>query len=704
MNLGVQYYRPPFPSRKHWVSDFRRIRDSGLNTVQLWVIWAWVEAKPGEFNFDDYDRLVELAEANGLGIVLSTIAEVQPHWIHKAAPGSEMITSMGQKVISSNRCECHFGITPGGCTDHPIVWERMAGFLETTVKRYRSARALRGWDAWNELRWNVQADGLVCFCPHTLQAFRNWLDKKYGGLTGLNKTWLRRYSDWDEVMPGKAPDRPYTEMMAWEHFITWRSNQHGKARTELMKALDPRRPVTVHSGTPSAISSGDPNHYPLERGNDWAFADEMDGVGCSSFPKWSALDDVDFGIRIECVKSAARDKLVWLSEVQGGRAGVNFKTHLPVDAISQQRWIWNGKACGADTILFWCWRDEVFGRESAGFGLIGRDGLAEERLAAMRITGKIMRKHHALLNAYRPAQPEVGVLFSPQAYYLAWAAEGLADRIRAGLWGYARSLTRSSIPYQMVEEEHLDALKGIHALFAPRCIVAAPETEAKIEAFVRNGGTLICESEFAAFTQQGIYREPNERFLARLTGAKEIGRRNLMEDGRLEMRLNKSAFNLPADQWLTPMTKTRKHGVIWARNKEGILAQECPVGKGRVIMIGAYLGNSYMDTREPDFERFLETVTRQAGCRPAIEVVEPQPAQEKFLYIKAGKSGRRNMLFVFYPEGITETRLRIKQGFFHNNSATDIITGKRVKATKENNRLFYPLQASPLGMNALVET
>ena len=153
MNIGVQYYRPPFPADKYWADDFRKIRDSGLNAVQLWILWGWVEAKPGRFVYDDYDRLVELAGKAGLGVVLSTIAEIQPHWIHREVPGSEMIDHMGHRVISSNRGECHFGMTPGGCTDHPGVWERMAKFLTTTVERYRSASNLLGWDAWNELRW-----------------------------------------------------------------------------------------------------------------------------------------------------------------------------------------------------------------------------------------------------------------------------------------------------------------------------------------------------------------------------------------------------------------------------------------------------------------------------------------------------------------------------------------------------------------------
>ncbi|HNT36774.1 MAG TPA: beta-galactosidase, partial [bacterium] len=433
MNLGVQYYRAPFPEEKYWDDDFSKIRDSGMNTVQLWVLWGWVEAKPGQFRFEDYDALVELADKKGLGVILSTIAEIQPYWIHREIAGSEMIDHMGRVVVSSNRQECHFGITPGGCTDHPKVWERMSQFLEAVVKQYRNAPNLKGWDAWNELRWNVQSDGRVCFCPHTLERFRRWLDVKYGGLDGLNRAWKRRYDAWDEVWAGKMTGRPYTEMMAFEHFTTHRSDQHGIDRYKLMKPLDPNHPITVHAGAPAPLMPGWSECSAIDRGNDWFFADELDGVGTSSFPKWGNIDDADFGMRIECVYSAAQGKRVWLSEVQGGRASTAFTPHVPVDALSQQRWVWNGLACGADTILFWCWRDEVFGHESAGFGIDGLDGLAEERLAAMKVSGDLIEKHEALLESYKPGKPEVGVLFSPQAYYYYWAQEASGGRAAQGL-------------------------------------------------------------------------------------------------------------------------------------------------------------------------------------------------------------------------------------------------------------------------------
>ena len=92
VHFGTQYYRAPFPEDRFWEDDMRKISDSGLNTVQLWVLWAWVEADPGRFVFDDYDRLVALAEKNNLQVVLSTIAEIQPYWIHREIPGSEMVT------------------------------------------------------------------------------------------------------------------------------------------------------------------------------------------------------------------------------------------------------------------------------------------------------------------------------------------------------------------------------------------------------------------------------------------------------------------------------------------------------------------------------------------------------------------------------------------------------------------------------------
>ncbi|MDD5697638.1 MAG: beta-galactosidase [Victivallaceae bacterium] len=691
MNLGVQYYRAPFPDQKYWKDDFAKIKDSGFNTVQLWVLWAWVEARPDKFNFNDYDQLVELADKNGLGVVLSTIAEIQPHWIHRIVPDSEMIDHRGNKVISSNRCECHFGITPGGCTDHPGVWERMEIFLRETASRYHNFSHLKGWDAWNELRWNVHADGIVCFCPHTLQKFRGWLDEKYGGLDGLNQTWKRRYTAWEDVMPGKLPDRPYTEMMAFEHFITCRADQHALDRYNVIKSIDKTHPVTVHGGAPTPLCCGSQEVYPVDRGNDWNFAASLDGIGCSSFPKWNGIDDADFGMRIEFVKSAAGNKKVWLSEIQGGRAAIGFNIYDNVDAKAQQRWIWNGLACGADTFLFWCWRDEVFGRESAGFGIAGNDGLAEERLSAMKITGKLLKENDDVFSSYQPDEAEVGIFFSPQSYYLHWAQESSAQRVSEAIRGYARALVRKSIPYRFIEAEHLEDLSRFRILFFPRSIVLDKDQEKKIEEYLKNGGILFCESEFGAFDCRGFYRYPEERFTARICGARELGRRNLNHE-TLPVKFAGGEYELELEQWLTPLAG--KGGQVLAETESGPLIAEYECGKGKVIYCGTYLGNRYYKNRKPDFEDFVEQLVKASRVSQKIKIISPSPAKDSFLYLKTGKYRGGNIAFVFFPETSQEAVLSFSKTIFPGEKVIDLLSGNEFTIAASGDKRLCTVKAS----------
>jgi beta-galactosidase len=699
MNLGVQYYRAPFPEEKYWEDDFKRIKDCGLNTVQLWILWAWVESKPGQFNFSDYDRLVELAAEHDLKLVLSTIGAIHPYWIFREVGGGEMVDHMGRTVVSSNRVECHFGLTPGGCTDHPGVWERMAGFLAACATRYKGAGHVVGWDAWNELRWNVQSDGYVCFCEHTLNRYRQWLSDQHGGLDGLNAAWKRRYGAWEEVMPGKLPMRPFTEMMSFNHFLTWRSDQLAIQRARVIKQIVGDTPVTVHGGMPSPLHTGSKNNFEhaLDRGNDWNMADGIDGVGCSSFPVWQHNDDMDFATRIEFIRSAARGKDMWLSELQGGRACTNMHVTPDFGPAQQQHWVFNGIACGAKTILFWCWRDEVFGREASGFGLSGDDPHSQERLEAMQITGGFIRKHKSLIADYVPDSSPVGVLFSPQSYYLDFAQSGGAPQAANSLRGLCRALVRKQINYVVVEETHLEELDHLEILFLPHVLVTDPQTEEKLADWVRRGGTLVTEAECGAFDSKGLYRYASDRFTARLAGIAEVGRRHPV-DGTLKVKLGQNELQLPSVGFHSPWGKG---GTALSEGPDGDLITEVSVGEGRLILGGAFVSGQYFEENTVDFERFVQALVERAGVLPPVVVEQPVQGVQAGVHVRGGMSGGKRVLFVLLPEGLESAELRFPTDYFSSDRVEDLLGGSECPVRKAGEDLICTVRPKHWGVAVL---
>ncbi len=685
MILGTQYYRPPFPDARHWRSDVARMRESGLDTVQLWACWGWIEPEPGVYRWDDYDELVALAEGVGLKVVISTVAEIQPFWIHRVVPGSEMVDHMGRTVISSLRKECNVGLTPGGCTDNPVVREHMAAFLREIAERYRSAPTLAAWDCWNETRWAVQADGFVCYCDYTVRAYRSYLDQRHGGLDGLNAAWKRRYQSWEDVKPGKFADRPYTDLVEFQGFLTDRAAAHAAFRWRAVRSGDPDHLIVAHCGNPSVFSTGRDNpttfsrernfEQALSRGNDWDLADALDGFGSSHFPIWQGISDVDLGARLEAVRSAVRSKPMWVSELQGGSARNAIDVTEAVPAAVQQRWVWNAVGRGAKAVIFWCWRDEVFGGESSGFGLTGADGKSEERLAGLRATGDVLSRHEELLDAYVPDRARVGVFFEERNYHLDWAQYG-SSCAQAGdsLVGYLRALERIQVPYEVVGSGHLEALDELRLLVLPWPLVVGAVAAERIAAWVENGGTLLVESEVGAYDDRGFYRYPDERELATRLGVYSLGRR-IIGSPELDVRAGEKSFRLGTAIWVEALDP--KDAEVIAKVGEEAVAISAKRGSGRMVVIGTFVGLSYARQRSEEFERFVRHMVGSSGVVPELM---SSAGDGEHLQWRLGRAGPQRLLFVTSSGGQKEVTFRGSSAVFGPKmSSSNLAEGPRRK-------------------------
>jgi beta-galactosidase len=691
MFLATQYYRPPFPDSRFWSDDLSRMRDAGLHALQLWAIWGWIEAEPGVYRYDDYDELVALADKKGLRVVLSTIAEIHPFWMHRLVPGSELVDHTGRAVASMPRRECNVGLTPGGCFDHPRVAELMERYLTDIAARYAGAGNLLGWDCWNETRWCVQAGGHACYCPHTLGAFRRWLDARHGGLDALNAAWRRRYVSWDDVHPNRICNGTYVDVIEFLRFLADRAAGHMRFRYDAIRRGDREHLISAHCGQPAIQSAGATWEQALCRGVDWDLADELDGFGCSHFPVWGGgIDEAGFGVRVESSRCAAGGKVTWISELQGGSARSGLDAQRSVEPAAQQRWIANGMARGAKGVIFWCWRDEVFGRESSGFGLAGWDGLADERLAAMRKTARFIDKHAELLERYEPAAARVGVLFVPEAYMLNWAERGKASEAADAVNGYALALERLRIPYDFVEAHHLDAMDGLRVLLMPWPLVVPPEARKRIVRFLRAGGRVVVEAEADAYDELGWYRYPDERPLANALRVCDVGRRELPEDGRLPATLGGREVELAASGFLTPLDVPRSAEVLSGDADDRPLLVRKPVGDGAAYVVGTFLGGSYRRQRNDGLERLIEAVCDDAGLQRDFDVDAGDG--NELLTWRWGRSGRRRLLWILNGGGERDVTVSGRP-LGRTKQAVERVSGRRVKVERHRCRLSLPAGA-----------
>lgn len=642
MLLGVQYYRPPSPDPSKWDRDIAAIADAGFDTVQLWLIWGWVESADGVFEWGDYDRLMELAHARGLRVVISTIAEMQPAWLLRRHPDAAAVDHLGRVTPSTIRVEAQAGVTPGGSLDDPRVLERMRGFLDAAARHFAGHPALVAWDCWNENRWAMEADGYLDYSAASIRAFHDWLRARHGDLDGVARAWRRRFSSWSDVQPGRTPGLPYTDLVAFQRFLTDRAATHMRFRRDVLRAADPVHPILAHCGEPSVNSAGSMFEQPLSRGNDFALADELDGYGCSSFPHLTGMSALDLAVRIEATRSAAGDRPFLLAELQGGGGRLGHHVLPPVEPEEQQRWLWNGIGRGAKGVIVWQWRDEILGRESGGFGFAGDDGHAPGRVAAMAQTGRIIREHSAFLDDYRPEAARVGVLFLPDTYYLEWAQDGTDGRqAHTSVLSWMRILEQVQIPYDVLDPDHLDRLSDLRLLALPWPLAVPAHALDAIAAWVARGGLLVTEADLMAFDEEAFYREPSERVGAAGLGVHSLGRREPPESGTLTLELDGRTFPLPTASWVEHYDPA--DGRVVGRHDGHPAAIVRTVGAGTVISLGTFAGLAHDATPSTAVLDLTRHLIARAGIEPSIRVHDTDGTT---LQWRLGTSGGWTALFL----------------------------------------------------------
>ncbi len=654
--------RDPLSHAAAWRKDLAQIKQLGFNTVRCWIDWASGEPEEGRFDFESIDLMLKLASEQGLKVIIQVYMDSAPAWVGRKYPDSLFVSSNGMAI--------HPESSPGYCRDNNGVREAELWFYRALAERAAKSSAFLGWDLWSEphvINWATPTyieNPEFCFCKYTIARFRRWLQKKYGTLDTLNRSWYRQFNSWDQVEPNRLSTiLSYTDFIDWKQFIADKLGEDLADRYRAVKQAAPRAVATSHAAGIGLFSSplwweGQPD--------DWTMKDQVDYYGTSFYPKHSSFVDRDVewrGALLDFTRSfgyADGGRGFWIGELQSGFGTVALNVSPTVTPQDLRIWTWSALARGAKAINYYAWYPMSSGYESGGFGMIQLDGSLTER---SRVAGAIARnvdQHQTLFLNAVPPRAEVAIVYNPLSYFIGGrqrqaaygGPQGEVNGIeRDSMLGIYRALFPSNVPVDFIHINRLsqDLLRRYKLVLLPYPLMIPEGSATQLKEYVRAGGKLVSEARLGWSNEHGSASDTIPGMgLFEVMGCRETAVQT-GEKGRTVLRWTSSEFpgmspgdTLPArwyEETLAPLNP-RAH-VIAVFPGGGGAAVMSSYGQGETVMLGSYVAAAYESLRQPATARFYESLLDWAGIARPVKIEGPH-AEVRYL-----ESGRGKIVFIF---------------------------------------------------------
>ncbi len=630
MLFGAQYYRPPFPERACWRRDMENMRALGFNTVKLWAVWNDVEREPGRFTFDELDALMNLAGEYGLRVVINLIPEGAPYWTRAGNEDAYYQTASGERVTYGGPANLPTAGWPGLCIDKEEAANLVLRFIRETSAHVAGHSALLAIDVWNEPHLEPMFDyrgDMLCYCGHSAERFREWLQKKYGTVDALNAAWFRRYRDWCEALP---PPRLGTgvDMMDWRLF--WLENMRRWMRMRVTAAREgaPETWIQSHVAYSGYVGASGRGGLANELGDEFLLSREVDVFGLTCFPKWLMRDDPLFNhmINNEIVAAASREKPFYQVELQGGGGKAGYLGGEVPTGDDVRLWNYLTVAAGGKGVTYWQYAPEPAGMESPGFGLTGFLGENTERsLAAGRCAKEL---NTPAMAGARRVIAQNAIYLSRTASLWFYAAGREEERYARAIHGLYRLAYENGVPVTFAHQDDAATLyeDGIRTLLLPSPMTFSAAEMDALEAFAAKGGTIVSEACPGLYDGHGVLERQGSA-LKRLFGLSHIEVQALESGKTVVARQDGQEVFRGAEyrQAVRPCEQV----AICASFEDGAPAlTERRLGEGRAVWLGAFVFAAYAGQRHAETERLLLSFLRLNGY-PQIDELKITRGKER---------------------------------------------------------------------------
>ena len=514
MNLGVCYYPEHWPE-KTWQPDAARMKALGLTWVRIGEFaWSRLEPEPGRLEFDWLDRAVDILGNEGLKVVLGTPTATPPKWLIDHYDDVLQVGADGKtRGFGSRR---HY------CYNSKSYCEETKRIVTLLAERYGGHEAVGAWQTDNEYGCH---DTVRCYCSNCRDAFRLWLEEKYGTVDALNEAWWNvfwsmEYRAFDEI---ELPNLTVTEPNPSHSLDFCRFSSHSvvaynRFQTGIIRQYS-NQPITHNA----MMFFGDFDHFEL--------AKDLDILTWDSYPlgmletSWLPTETKGRFMRsghpdlvsfMHDLYRGAKDKPFWVMEQQPGR--VNWAPSNPLPAPGMVR-LWSHQAFshGADVVAYFRWRAARGAQELMHAGLNLHDGspdrateearrVVEELGAGEREEGGAVRAPVALLFDYENLWAT-----DLQPHAQGWSYWAL-------LWGYYTALRGFGLDVDITHPRR--DLKNYRAVFAPALHLVDDALADHLTAYVQGGGRLVIGPRSGAKTLSNIAQAPAPGPLSALMGVR----------------------------------------------------------------------------------------------------------------------------------------------------------------------------------------
>ncbi|MCM1303601.1 MAG: beta-galactosidase [Lachnospiraceae bacterium] len=485
IDLGVCYYPEHWP-KSLWAEDLERMLAAGLTTVRIAEFaWNLIEPEESRFTYEFFDGFLELARKKAMQVIFCTPTATPPAWLTDRYPEVLNADREGNLICHGSRRHYNY--------NSPVYQEFCRRIVEKSASHYGQHPAIVGWQLDNE--FNCENDEF--YSESDTDAFRVFLQEKYGTLEALNEAWgtvfwNQTYTDWTQVyVPRKTNTgavNPHLQL-DYYRFISDSVCRFAGQQAEIIRKYCKADDFITTNGI-----FGNIDYQRMGR-------ESLDVLMYDSYPNFAyCLDDYreeDLMKDRKWSRNLAEVRAVspnfGIMEQQSGANGWNTRMEAPMPRPGQLTlWTFQSIAHGADFVSYFRWRTCNFGTEMYWHGILDHSGRENRRL--QEVTG-VSHKINAI-------QEVAGVVYSAKVgilkdYDNVWDCQ--VDRWHERVDRVSRkslftALQRAHVPFDHVYFERglkLEDLKRYDVLFYPHASILTEERMALLEQYVAEGGKLV---------------------------------------------------------------------------------------------------------------------------------------------------------------------------------------------------------------------